>query len=103
MANRASRIEDNSIATSNATSRAASPANVTTSPRASSDFKTEDVSSNQTGVLSDRNEIETGTMEAEPTIEQNEEPPASTSSPVQLVVPAERLSLDSHTSSTYYP
>lgn len=101
MANRVSKTEDNSIVTSNATSRAASPANVTTGPRASSDLKTEDVSNNQNEVHSDRIEIEAGTIEAELTIEQNEEPPTSTSGPVPSVLKPERISLDSHTSRTY--
>ena len=103
MANRASKTEDNSIVTSNATSRAASPANVTPSPRASSDLKAEDVSSNKNEVHSDRVEIERGAIEAEPTIERNEEPPASTTSPMPLVVKSEQLSVDSDTSRTYSP
>ena len=103
MANRASKTENNSVVTSNAASRAASPANVTTNPRASSDLKAEDVSNNQTDVHSDHVDIGTGTTESEPIAERTEEPPALTSSPVPLVVQPERLSLDSHTPRTYSP
>ena len=103
MANRASKTEDNSIVTSNATSGAASPANVTTSPRASSDLKIEDVSNNHTEPHSDRIENETGTLEAGLTNEQHEEAPASTSTPMPLVVEPERLSLDLHPSRMYSP